>query len=181
MKLSYGNEKVASDNYQKLVSLGLPIAVINARHSNQAAANLAPDGIGSLEPKLLLTIHARVMLTQNLWTNVGLCNGTMGEVIDIIYDEQQSPPALPIAVVVNFDNTYIGPSIFSHIPNCVPIVPVTAISETLGSKYERQQLPWKLSWSMTIHKSQGLTLSKAWVDLGKSGRVAGLAYVAYQG
>ena len=31
---------------------------------------------------------------------------------------------------------------------------------------------------MTIHKSQGLTLDKAWLDLGKQESVAGLAYVA---
>lgn len=31
---------------------------------------------------------------------------------------------------------------------------------------------------MTIHKSQGLTLDKCWIDLGTSERVAGLTYVA---
>ena len=31
---------------------------------------------------------------------------------------------------------------------------------------------------MTIHKSQGLTLSKAWIDIGKTERTAGISYVA---
>ena len=31
---------------------------------------------------------------------------------------------------------------------------------------------------MTIHKSQGLTLKKAWVDLGTSERTVGMTYVA---
>ena len=31
---------------------------------------------------------------------------------------------------------------------------------------------------ITIHKSQGLTLKKAWIDLGLSENMAGLAYVA---
>ena len=31
---------------------------------------------------------------------------------------------------------------------------------------------------MTIHKSQELTLSKVWIDLGKSEKVAGICYVA---
>ena len=44
--------------------------------------------------------------------------------------------------------------------------------------YERQQLPLRLAWALTIHKSQGLTLPKAWIDIGKSERTAGVSYVA---
>ena len=77
------------------------------------------------------------MLTRNLWTDVGLCNGTMGTVIDIIYSEGLGPPALPIAAIVQFDDSYIGPSIFEHISNCVPIKLVISTSDTLGSNYER--------------------------------------------
>ena len=31
---------------------------------------------------------------------------------------------------------------------------------------------------MTIHKSQGLTLSRAWIDISKTERTAGISYVA---
>ena len=48
----------------------------------------------------------------------------------------------------------------------------------MGSTYERQQLPLKLAWAITIHKSQGLTLDRAWVDLGETEATAGLTYVA---
>ena len=178
VKLTFGNEKVATYNYEKLRSLKKPIAVVNAKHNNTTAAKLQADDIGSLQPTLLLTKGARVMLTRNLWTDVGLCNGTMGTVIDIIYSEGSGPPALPIAAIVQFDDSYIGPSIFEHISNCVPIKPVISTSDTLGSNYERQQLPLTLSWSITIHKSQGLTLKKVWTDLGLSENIAGLAYVA---
>ena len=44
--------------------------------------------------------------------------------------------------------------------------------------HERQQLPLRLAWAFTIHKSQGMTLSKAWVDIGKSERTVGMSYVA---
>ena len=47
-----------------------------------------------------------------------------------------------------------------------------------GSAYERQQLPLHLSWSMTIHKSQGLTHPRAWIDLGKTEKAAGITSVA---
>ena len=36
----------------------------------------------------------------------------------------------------------------------------------------------KLTWALTIHKSHGLTLPKAWMDIGKSERIAGVSYVA---
>ena len=31
---------------------------------------------------------------------------------------------------------------------------------------------------MTIHKSQGLTLTKAWIDIGPTEQAAGITYVA---
>ena len=44
--------------------------------------------------------------------------------------------------------------------------------------HERQQLPLKLAWALTIHKSQGLTLPKAVIDIGKSEKTPGISYVA---
>ena len=178
VKLSFSNEKVANDNYESLKSLNVPIAQVNARHNTPAAAKLTSDDMGGLEPKLFLAKGARVMLTRNLWTEKGLCNGSMGTVVDIVYKEGDHPPALPIAVIVQFDDTYTGPSFRSDIPRSVPIIPQTNESDLYGSSHERQQLPLKLSWAITIHKSQGLTLDKAWVDIGKSEKFTGLTYVA---
>ena len=84
---------------------------------------------------------------------------------------------MPIAVIVKFDE-YTGPSINNGIPRCVPICPITVTSDTLGSVHERQQLPLKLAWAITIHKSQGLTVSNTWIDIGKSERTPGISYVA---
>ena len=45
------------------------------------------------------------MLTRNLWTEKGLCNGSMGTVSDIVYKQGDHPPALSIVVLVKFDDT----------------------------------------------------------------------------
>lgn len=106
------------------------------------------------------------MLTRNLWTKAGLCNGAMGTVRHIILPENHTPSMLPIAIIVQFDDDdYIGPSFCKDLPNCVPIYPVTSFS-TNG--LERQQFPLKHAWSITIHKSQGLeTAGLIWVLLRK--------------
>lgn len=48
-------------------------------------------------------------------------------------------------------------------------------SMTIGSVL---QFPFNLGWAITIHKSQGLTLDSAWIDLGKGAFSPGQMYVA---
>ena len=97
---------------------------------------------------------ASVMLTMNIWPSVCLCNGSTGTVMDIVYSVNNQSPDLPIAVV-KFD--YYSGHLFSNMPSCVPISPVSATVTTGNSIYERQQIPLKLTCALTIHKSQGMT------------------------
>ena len=177
IRLCYSKSKVAEINAQRLKSLHCPIATVKARHSGGAHA-LSVDEMGGLEPVVYLAKGARVMLTMNIWTKVGLCNGALGTLMDFVYAEGQVPPTLPISVLVQFDESYCGPSLSSAVPRCVPVCPITVNSQSLSGKCERQQLPLKLAWALTIHKSQGLTLKKAWVDLGESENSLGVTYVA---
>ena len=118
------------------------------------------------------------MSTRKLWTDASICDGAIGILKHIIYKHGDLPPALLIAVIVQFDENYIGPSVCKEFRRCVPITAVINTSDTLGFAYEREQLPIKLAWSITIHKPKGLTLSKAWIDIGPSEKVSGLEYVA---
>lgn len=123
--------------------------------------------MSGLEPVIFLAKGAQVMLTMNLWTDAGLCNGATGVVLDAIYADNQQPPDLPIAVVVQFHD-YTGPSVSNNNPGCVHICPIAITSNTLDDLHEKQQLPLQLAWAITIHKSQGLTLSTAWIDIGNT-------------
>jgi ATP-dependent exoDNAse (exonuclease V) alpha subunit len=132
------------------------------------------DEYSMLGQVVFLAKGARVMLIMNLWSSVGLCNGANGTVVDIIYQNNHQPPDLPIAVIVEFEN-YRGPIFNESRPLCIPIYPITVTSQTEIGFHERQQLPLRLAWALTIHKSQGLALPKAWIDIGKSERTAGVS------
>ena len=175
-RLFYTNEEVATFNYDSLLQLKQPIAKIEAKHSSSKAAKISPQDLYGLEPTLLISKDALVMLTMNLWPAVGICNGATGTVMDIIYTTPYKPPDLSVAVIVKFDN-YIGPSLSEKVPSLVAIAPVTVSTQSGNSIHERQQLPLKLAWALTIHKSQGLTLPKTWVDIGKSEQTLGITYV----
>ena len=117
------------------------------------------------------------MLTANLWPEVGLCNGAAGTVHNILYQEGQQPPNLPIAVLVVFDN-YCGPSFLQQHSKCVPIPPITCEWDSGAQRLSHQQLPLQVRYAITIHKTQGQTLPKAVIDIGRAELAPGCTFVA---
>ena len=163
-------EAVVEHNVARLRASGQPVATIKAVHKGPNAAKASSDEAGGLEPVVCLAHGARVMLTSNLWVDKGLVNGAMGTVAAICY-LTGGPPDLPVAVVVHFDS-YSGPTL----PDGT--VPITPLRRSWSVHCSRLQLPLKLAWAVTIHKSQGLTLDKVVVDVGKKEFSAGLTFVA---
>ena len=76
--------------------------------------------------------------------------------------------------MVRFDH-YSGPTLHD---GTVPITPLRRTWSNSGVQCSRLQLPLKLAWAVTIHKSQGLTLKKVVVDVGKKEFSCGLTFVA---
>ena len=166
-------DAVVQYNIDQLHNNNKPIATIKAVHNGQNASKASPDDAGGLDPVILLSVGARVMLITNLWVEVGLVNGAVGTVISIVY-ETGGPPDLPLAVMIRFDN-YTGPTFPDQ---TVPIVPVRRTWHSSTGNCSRLQIPLKLAWAVTIHKAQGLTLDKVVIDIGKKEFSSGLTYVA---
>ena len=153
-------EAVVEYNVAQLHASGQPITTIKAVHTGANAAKAPADDAGGLEAVICLATSARVMLTSNLWVDVG--NGAMGTVQAICY-RSGVPPDLPIAVMVRFDS-YSSPTLHD---GTAPITPLRRSWSSSGSQCSRLQQPLKLAWAVTIHKSQGLTLDKVAIDVGR--------------
>ena len=60
----------------------------------------------------------------------------------------------------------------------MPIAPIRCTWDGKSGVCSRLQIPVRLTWAITVHKSQGLTLQKAMIDLGDREFAAGLSFVA---
>ena len=125
------------------------------------------------------------MITRNIWQAQGLVNATIGEVEDVIWAPGCSRSEQPLAVLVSC-KTYSGPTLWHteprpDFPDGIPIIPITSLKMTFehqGKTMSRTQLPLRLAWAVTVHKSQGLTLEKIKLGLGKKEFSTGLTFVA---
>lgn len=113
---------------------------------------------GCLAPeRLALKIGAKVMFVKNNF-ELGVVNGTLGMVVDF------NDFGYPVVKIKNGQRVTAEPASWT-------------IDEDNKIKAEIEQIPLRLAWAITIHKSQGLSLDLAEIDLSKS-FVPGMGYVA---
>lgn len=116
---------------------------------------------------LTLKVGARVMFVKNNST-LGVFNGTMGEVIDFVAPKgliKSGSTAYPIIRLITGRTVIAEPEEWVIEDNQ---------GEVLASY---SQVPLCLAWAITIHKSQGMTLDAAKIDLSYTFE-AGQGYVA---
>lgn len=102
---------------------------------------------GCLSPEnLVLKVGAEVMCTKNNQKS-GYVNGTLG-------------------VVVGFESGSRYPIIRTRIGKKIVIEPAEWVVEENGKKKASiTQIPLRLAWAITVHKSQGMSLDEAIMDL----------------
>lgn len=135
---------------------------------------------------------AQVMLACNFDVNDGLCNGTKGVVVDFIEVERY-----------NFDETtfhkkfsekeilqgILKQGYLQHVKlplveltngkkYVIPYIRWTREKEDLGGEVYCWQIPLRLAWNATIHRSQGQSLDYVEISLGTDVFEDGQAYVA---
>ena len=108
------------------------------------------------------------MLRRNKNVEVGLVNGSVG-IVESITTKTSGGKTEVQNIVINFD----------RIPEPVRIERESCTFEVLkGIFFTRKQFPIMLSFAITVHKSQGLSLKTAIVDAGPSCFGCGMVYVA---
>jgi ATP-dependent exoDNAse (exonuclease V) alpha subunit len=113
---------------------------------------------GCLAPEqLTLKKGAVVMFVKNNF-NQGYVNGTLGKVVK--FDEE----GFPVIKTASGFKTTAKPTSWK-------------IEENDVLKAEISQIPLRLAWAITVHKSQGMSLDLAEIDLSKS-FAHGMGYVA---
>lgn len=131
-----------------------------------AAIPSDPNNTGGLLFTLKLAIGSRVMLRSNLKVNEGLVNGSMSVVRGFEWQalrrDQLEDGELPKKVFIHFDDPTIGNSL-KESNDYVGISPISVTYQ--GNKgygnVERTMLPVILSWAVTVHKLQGVTVERA--------------------
>ncbi|MEB5929929.1 AAA family ATPase [Acinetobacter schindleri] len=165
------------DTYTRLYTHNMDVDSINFRHLNEIdneprQFDAQCDGNDKLietlkssvraPETLTLKKHAKVMFVKNNF-DLGYINGSLGEVMG--FEEDDEFGVLPKVKLTDGTTLLVEPETWS-VDN--------EAGKTIASF---QQIPLRLAWAITIHKSQGMTLEAAEIDLSHTFE-KGQGYVA---
>ncbi len=167
-----GKDLELGTEHTRLYTHNIDVDVVNKRHldllqTNSKNYKMSKKGAPSLAEALQksclspenleLKVGARVMFTKNHPEGIYV-NGTLGLVKEF--------------------NQYGDPIVLTNSGMSIQVSPQSWKVEEDGKvKAEISQLPLRLAWAITVHKSQGMSLDAMELDLSKS-FVKGMGYVA---
>ncbi|MCU4414046.1 AAA family ATPase [Acinetobacter sp. WU_MDCI_Axc73] len=153
------------DTFTRLYTHNMDVDQINFQHLNEIENeghqfNAVLDGNDKLletlkssvraPEELTLKKHAKVMFVKNNF-DMGYINGSLGEVIG--FEEDDEHGILPKVKMTDGTTLLVEPETWS-------------IENEAGKSIASfQQIPLRLAWAITIHKSQGMTLEAAEINL----------------
>lgn len=143
-------------NQSKLASLASAEKIFEATDSDVYLTTTLDSQL-PVPHKLILKVGAQVMLLKNINLSTGLVNGARGVIMG--YTD-----GFPVVKLKNKLEYIAKPEKW-------------IIKTPTGNVLQRKQVPLKLAWAFSIHKSQGLTLDCLEMSLAKVFE-AGQAYVA---
>lgn len=158
-RLCTHKDDVELTNDNKLQQLPGSARVFEALDSDPALVRTidAHSPVGRI---IQLKVGAQVMLTKNLDVARGLVNGARGVVVDFEHGKHGNPRVRFLCGVTEV------------------LKPERWVFKSGGGIHlSRQQLPLKLAWAISIHKSQGMTLDCVEISLARVFE-SGQAYVA---
>ncbi|NWQ97648.1 PIF1 helicase, partial [Burhinus bistriatus] len=152
-------DDVEITNERRLEQLSGEVHTFEALDSDPMLVKLI-DAQCPVGGRVELKLGAQVMLTKNLDVSQGLVNGARGVVVAFESEEKGLPKVrflCGVTQVIKMEKwVFKGPS---------------------GVHLSRQQLPLKLAWAISIHKSQGMSLDCVEISLSRVFE-SGQAYVA---
>lgn len=155
-------------NQQRLKALRGTVATFSGTFSGDFPERETPT-----DSDLHLKKGARVMCVAND-PNGQFVNGSLGVVKEIVAESEDEEAS----ITVQLDEGHVV-SISSHTWTIYRSTynrdAQTLDQEKIGSF---TQIPLKLAWAITIHKSQGKTFDEVTIDLGRGAFAAGQTYVA---